>query len=269
MSQTTSPQKRQAGKKPARRAKKRTKQNQPSRTRSDEASVKPFYQDPWVTLYCGDCRELLPLLRGAWDVCITDPVWPNTKANLIGSDDPIGLFAQVGQLLEGRIKRLVVQLGGDSDPRILSGVPSSLPFFRTCWLEYVRPHYKGRLLYTSDVAYVFGPPPPSRRGAHLIPGHCIQNDSEKRPASHPCPRQLMHVDWLVQWFGEGTIIDPFAGVGTTLVAAKYGGYKAVGIEVEPRFCEAAVERLLQGVLDFDANKQGRTGRRAKNHDPGN
>lgn len=209
----------------------------------------PYYDHQGVTLYCGDSREFLPLLTPV-DCVLTDPVWPNATAQIPGIEDPLGLLRDVARYFPRVCRRAVLQMGCDSDPRILQAIPPALPFFRACWLEYVRPHYKGRLLYTSDVAYVFGEPPKSRRGAHVLPGRMIQNDSAKRPKGHPCPRQLQHVKWLVQWFAEGAILDPFAGSETTLLAAKQAGLPAIGIEIEERFCELAVARLTQEVFPW-------------------
>ncbi len=198
--------------------------------------------DGRVVLHCGDAREIVPQL-GHFDCVITDPVWPNALPDLAGADDPQELFAVVAQHLPARAHRLVVHLGCDSDPRFLNAVPAEMPFLRVCWLEYVQPHYKGRLLYTSDVAYVFGKPPRSKPGAHVLPGRFIQTDAAKVPEGHPCPRQLQHVAWLLRWFAEGPVLDPFAGSGTTLVAAVRAGLPAVGIEIEERYCEVAARRL--------------------------
>lgn len=88
------------------------------------------------------------------------------------------------------------------------------------------------------------------KGAHVIPGKCVDADSSGKQSAHPCPRKLKHAEWLVSWWSEpaDTVLDPFMGSGTTLVAAKRLGRRGIGIEVDERYCEMAAERLRQGAL---------------------
>ena len=106
---------------------------------------------------------------------------------------------------------------------------------------------------TGDNAYLFGEPPESRPGAHVIPGRMMDADGGGKQADHPCPRKLNHVAWLVRWWSAPAdlVLDPFMGSGTTLVAAKNLGRKAIGIEIEEKYCEIAAKRLAQEVLSFD------------------
>lgn len=222
--------------------------------------MKPYYQHAGVTIYHGDCREILPQLDPV-DVIITDPVWPNSLPALQGADRPLALFREAMVFAPRLTKRLVVHLGCQSDPRFLISVPTLFPFFRTCWLPYVFKNYVGRVLKTSDVAYAFGEAPKSRPGRHVIPGEKTVNiELESRNAQptgkagrgHPCPRNLAHVEWLIKWFADGTVLDPFAGAGTALLAAKRANLPAVGIEIEEKYCEIAAKRLGQEVFDFSA-----------------
>jgi len=71
------------------------------------------------------------------------------------------------------------------------------------------------------------------------------------PKGHPTPKPLKLFTALIDAFGnDGIILDPFMGSGTTLVAAKNLGRKAIGIEIEKKYCDIAIERLRQGVLDL-------------------
>lgn len=219
-------------------------------------------------IYHGNSLMLLPRLlmcdpeverhRCLSDISvITDPVWPNTSVQLAGSDDPCGLLdAALYRLRERRgVRRIAIHLGCDSDPRFLKAVPDDWPFFRVVHLELARMGYKGRLLMTGDAAYLFGEPPPSHPGGHLIPGRCMDSDGRGKQSDHPCPRKLKHVEFLVKWWSAPTdvVLDPFMGSGTTLLAAKNAGRKAIGVEIEERYCEMAAKRLSQGVLPLSMN----------------
>jgi hypothetical protein len=232
--------------------------------------VKPYYNEEGVVLYLGDCREILPELEGL-ETIITDPTWPDADVKIAGHDNPTQLFAEMCSALP-RAERLIVQLGCDSDPRFLHGVPSSWPFLRVCWLDYARPSYKGRLLYTGDVGYAFGRPPAYIKGRQVMSGMCRSTksdhlferhtksnykgkswtgaDDEKYQLPHPCPRRLQHVTWLVHQFSDKAVCDPFLGSGTTAVAAKYQNRKFIGIELVEEYLELTIKRLSQSVMNF-------------------
>ncbi|KKN02544.1 hypothetical protein LCGC14_1116530, partial [marine sediment metagenome] len=69
---------------------------------------------------------------------------------------------------------------------------------------------------------------------------------------HPGPRSLIATRWLLEWWSDegDTILDPFMGSGTTLRAAKDLCRKAIGIEIEERYCEIAAKRMSQSVMDL-------------------
>lgn len=216
---------------------------------------KPYYEDDHGVLYHGDCLEIMPKFSSIINgVVIVDPVWPNALLKLRGADNPFKLFANAARFFDKFAKTVVVHLGCSSDPRFLEAIPKSFPFLRTCWLRYNFPSYRGRLLIGSDVAYAFGAAPKSHKGHHLLPGECATKDTDMnisiKRKFHPCARKLNHVHWLVDVFSnkEDTIIDPFAGSGTTLRAAKDLGRKYIGIEIEEKYCEIAAQRLRQEVL---------------------
>ena len=230
--------------------------------------MKPYYQDEWVTIYHGDCREILPQLE-ALETVITDPVWPNSIVDLPGKEDPAGLFAGMCRALPPA-ERLVVHLGCDTDPRFLNAIPSSWPFLRVCFLEYTIPHYKGRILYTGDVAYAFGRPPAYIPGRQLITGGCRSSVSDRQnhrhtgkhrrrtmehspedKLGHPTPRRMQHVKWLVSQFSDNQVVDPFMGSGTTIVAARETGRHAIGIEIVEKYCEIAAKRCSQSVMELN------------------
>jgi site-specific DNA-methyltransferase (adenine-specific) len=230
--------------------------------------MKPYYKDKWVSIFNADCRQILPGLD-LEDALITDPVWPNTAVDLVGKERPYELLSEMCKALPAGVQRLVIHLGCDSDPRFLSAVPSSWPFLRLCQLKYTIPHYKGRVLYDADIAYVFGRPPLYIPGRQLMTGGCqssvsdrqnqrhsgkhrrrTMNHSPEDGLIHPTPRRLQHVRWLVAQFSDTQVVDPFMGSGTTMLAAKQLNRQAIGIEIEEKFCEAAANRLSQEVLDL-------------------
>ncbi|MHA1360797.1 MAG: hypothetical protein ACTSRC_21960, partial [Candidatus Helarchaeota archaeon] len=159
--------------------------------------MEPYYDHKSITIYPGDCRDILPHMPKV-NLVLTDPVWPNTSVKMFGSDDPEKMFYQFWATLVATGKlpaRAAIQLGCDTDPRFLKTVPPCLEFFRVVELEISRKAYKGRLLVTGDIGYLFGTPPASRPGLRVIPGRINDESSNGKQSEHPCPRKLKHVQF--------------------------------------------------------------------------
>lgn len=221
----------------------------------------PYYAADGVTLYHGDARALAPFITA--DRLITDPVWPNADRRLAGAADPAGLLRAVLAPLSpaSGLRTLVLHLGQASDPRILQGVPAAWPFLSVRWLRYACPSYRGCVRIDADVAYTFGAAPASAPGRRVLPGMvtsargeiCRRHGRNRSSAAfqatqdalpHPAMRHRRHVEWLVQWSSDAgeRVLDPFAGSGTTLLACHQLGRRAIGIEIEERYCALAVAR---------------------------
>lgn len=214
--------------------------------------MKPYYEADGITIYHGDCREIMPQL--VVDVVITDPVWPNCPAGLIaGHDRPYELFrefcAQIDSLPS--IKRAAIELRNDCDPRFMSCVPSRLRFLHVMWCRYAIPGYIGRVLGGNECVYVFGSPVTSKPGRRVVPSISpVAQPGDRAPNGHPCSRSLVHQVFVMNWCSdpEDVVLDPFMGSGTTMHAAMQMGRRAIGIEIEERYCEIAARRLAQRVL---------------------
>lgn len=227
----------------------------------------PYYQHAGIAIYHGDCREILPQLELCGDI-VTDPVWPNCE-HIFPGIDAFRLLRDALERCAPGVERVIIHLGNNSDPRFLLAVPDYWPFLRVCYLAYAAVGYQGRILRDSEIAYVFGQPPPSKPGARVLPGRTIAADvvatksngdkgwGRRRSAdndvshlAHPTARNLQHVRWLVKWFTVGLVVDPFCGTGTVLAAAAAMNQPAIGIEIEEKYCEIAAKRLSQEVLQF-------------------
>lgn len=201
-------------------------------------------------------------LKERVDVILTDPVWPNATDILVGADNPFDLFAKSMANLVSFLNpngRIIIQLRCDSDARILAHIPRAYKMLRVVWLPYAVPSRQGRILISGDVGYIFGNPPKRRTGNQILPGQVhpdfcppVKPNKSKHDNSHPCPRHLIHVEWLVEKFTEPTdvILDPFMGSGTTAVAAIDRGRRFVGIEIERKYWVDAKNRLQSIISDL-------------------
>jgi DNA modification methylase len=217
--------------------------------------LKPYYEGGGITIYHGDCREVLPSL-GAVDLVLTDPPYG------IGADKNLRANKQHGAavapsrdygrgswddrppprwLIEQAVDqaRYAVIWGGNH-----LGLPAS-----TCWLVWDKDN--GANGYADCELAWTNLPQAVRRIRHRWMGMLQEQMGEdKEERWHPTQKPLVVMRWAIQQAPDDceTILDPFAGSGSTLRAAKDLGRKAIGIEIEERYCEIAAKRLAQEVL---------------------
>lgn len=197
--------------------------------------VKPYYSESGIEIYCGDCRDVLPSIDA--DVLVTDPPY---GINFAGQ--PTKWQRRAGQLAEawdGDTVDLASVLMATGTQVIWGGNYYSLPASRG-WLAWVKPDAP-----PSMGSVEFAWTSLDRNARHIT--HSIGATNAER-VGHPTQKPLRVMRWSLEGLPQGTILDPFMGSGTTLRAAKDLGRKAIGIEIEERYCEVAAKRLGQEVL---------------------
>ena len=206
-----------------------------------------FYQDDWATIYCGDCLEIMPLMEPeSVDLVLTDPPYG------------LGMRTVSGGTLRNTQTKFMDEMNKNQWD---NAIPS-----QKCFDEIFRIS-KNQIIFGYNYFYL----PPSRgivvwdkmtfiptmSRVEIIwtsldfPAELIVFNSNQHDREHPTQKPFELVKKLIQKvIGEGMILDPFLGSGTTCVAAKNLNRKSIGIEINPKYCEIAVKRLRQEVFDF-------------------
>lgn len=213
--------------------------------------MKPYYQDDHVTIYHGDCREILPFL--AADVVVMDPPYGVGVDYADYEDTP----QQLDELIAGvwplvsRFGRVVVTPGVANIHRWPA------PTWTLAWVNAASSGSSSWGFSTWQPVMVYGPDPWLAHGKGRQPDSAMVTTGggslvQQLESEHPCPKPIKAMKWIVSrttWAGD-VVIDPFMGSGTTLRAAKDLGRRAVGIDQSERYCEIAAKRMGQEVLDF-------------------
>lgn len=244
--------------------------------------MSPYYADDSVTLYHGDCRELVPALNLTADCIVADPPygetslawdrwpedWPTTISNAASS---MWCFGSMRMFLARRDEFRFWHLSQDVVWEKPVGTSFALDRFKR--VHEVATHwYRGRW---KDVHHdapreahhgarkeIVGSR--ANRGDHLgsIGSRSYEDDGTRLVrtvlrspnmigrAIHPTEKPVGILDPLIRYACPlgGTVLDPFAGSGSTAEAARLAGRKAILIEADERYCEAIARRMSQGVL---------------------
>jgi DNA modification methylase len=229
--------------------------------------MKPYFQDADVTLYHGDCREVLADLGDTFDCVITDPPYSSGGFQEAGkSNGSIGTRGSEKIALDNlstrgyeRLMREVLRYLNQADEI----------YIFTDWRMWINTFdaleaggWRVRNMLVWDKVQM-GMGMPWRNQHELIAygkrspakildgkrGNVLQSRRSGN-VNHPTEKPLGLLSQLVANTRADVIMDPFAGSGTTPVAAKQAGVHSVGIEMHEAYCEVIAKRLSQGVLDL-------------------
>jgi site-specific DNA-methyltransferase (adenine-specific) len=203
---------------------------------------KPYYQDSAVTLYHGDCREIVPLL-GRFDLLLTDPPYgvsatrksrltENLAAKVDHWDDEACDAETLNAFREKVINAVI--WGGNC-----FGLPAQPGWL--CWDKI----NDGRNFSEFELAWTDAP---------IVPRfYRCRPQNMDGGKEHPTQKPILLMTWCLSFFPDAvTVLDPFADSGTTGRACKDLGRKCTMIEREERYCEIAARRMGQEVLPLEA-----------------
>ena len=221
--------------------------------------MKPYYQDEWVTIYHGDCREILPELPKV-DLVLTDPPY-GVPVMVDGS-----FYGGKGRAANGRAYTPVVGNEEDFDPTVALSVGNhhilwganhyahKLPHIgrwlvwdKRCQQQPTRTQADCELAWCSDYGA-------ARMFYHVWDG--MIKDSERGiKRQHPTQKPVVLMGWCLTFYPDAiAILDPYMGSGSTLVAAKKHNRHCIGIEIEEKYCEIAAKRCSQSVMNLGATQ---------------
>jgi DNA modification methylase len=233
--------------------------------------MKPYYEHAGITIYHGDCREILPQLPKAWCVtCSCELADESILAIHLAAGHKLEPFAAV--MVTDPPYGMAYQSGwsdrsvtGDEDSgvrnQILAMWKGPAVVFgrwsidRPSGSRVVLIWDKGEWPGMGDLSFPWGL---SHEEIYVIGegfkgrrmGTVLRRDRIGGAGDHPTEKPVSVLQKLIERCPDGAVLDPFAGICTTLKAAKDLNRRAIGIEIEEKYCEIAARRLSQEVFSF-------------------
>lgn len=219
----------------------------------------PYYADDLVTLWLGDCREMTAWLEA--DVLCTDPPYGIgwSRGERAATHNPAGHDGIKGDSDTGLRDAALAVWGAGRPALVFGSLRAPYPDGWKRMLVFHKPTvgaglYGNRMPWFTNWEPIFalGPWPDQVPTCDaVITTRALSGSGYSGYATryqHPHAKPVDVMETLLAACPDGVIADPFAGSGSTLVAARNLGRRAVGVEIDERYAEKAARRLSQGVL---------------------
>ncbi len=219
-----------------------------------------YYEADGITLYHGDCREETAWLEA--DVLVTDPPygrsWKQGARHKNGSDARSGIAGD----LDTTVRDAALRAWGNRLAVVFGDLMLAPPASTKQVLVYRKPPDAGARGAVAgfrrdlEAVYLLGPWSSGLGGrsrllttaAPSLVCFVAARYPKDRGTGHPHTKPLDLIFALLSMCPDGVVADPFAGSGSTLVAARALGRRAVGVEIDERYCETVASRIAQGDL---------------------
>ena len=215
--------------------------------------MKPYYQHEGITIFHGDCREILPTLEPV-DLVLTDPPYGilNLQNGQSGAIRKSPRSQGSGKLRDRLLNTASISWDVAPSDEIFEAM-RQLSLHQIIWggNYFPLPPTRGILVWDKQQPW------PNFSQAEIAwtstsrPAAVFRQTNSIEGKLHPTQKPLNLMRWCLEFFPDAdTILDPFMGSGTTLRAAKDLGRKAIGIEIKEKYCEIAAKRMSQEVINF-------------------
>lgn len=241
--------------------------------------MKPYYDKGDIQIYLGDCRDVLPQLEPV-DLCLTDPPYNISKTSAKISrgggkfTEKTDISLDFGKWDYGEMKwQEYLPLINLTDVGVLAMFHEQLElgvigtWLRDkkqytirhigCWAKTNPAPQARKVKWQNGTEMFIVATKNSGVGHHFnyklgqSPNYFLRSVNQPNK-QHPTQKPLDLILWIAQYwsFKNDTILDPFMGVGTTLVAAQSLGRKVIGIEINKEYCDIAIQKLKQSYFPF-------------------
>ena len=201
-----------------------------------DVGIKPYFDRDGVTLYHGDCLDILPRLGVCADVSFCDPPWGVKKATWDETFD-----IRIVEACASATRSVMAVTPGISNLLSLPRAISGMLYRWSLSIRIMNSRMRGALGFGNWIAC-----PLYARGdasVYTCAQDCTDIVIRGHMPNHADPKPIDAMRWILARLPTGTVLDPTAGSGTTLLAAREAGRKAIGIEIDEQHCETAAVRL--------------------------